>query len=238
MPGVSRTPTRFLRCSSRSCCTSVVRGPGWLVTLLGLFLPAPTERWRMSDVVAGSLFTAQFLSAMTATLAAPAWAGIGARGALALGFAFRATARHYLLRCAHAIRVSPTVVYGLGTLFVLPLTNIAVAAAQPERPRARSAWLTRPGASGAVIAHRRRLLGSVEAWPPRHRPWRWVRGHGTCRLRCTGSAARCPRSTDGADHGGGESSASTTVREGGVSFRHLPPHATMARSGWSVASAS
>ena len=61
---------------------------GMATTLLGPILPALTERWRMSDVVAGSLFTAQFLSAMTATLVAPALAGrIGARGALALGVA-------------------------------------------------------------------------------------------------------------------------------------------------------
>ena len=54
---------------------------------LGPILPALTLRWDMSDVVAGSLFTAQFLSSMSATLVAPALAArIGARWALALGF--------------------------------------------------------------------------------------------------------------------------------------------------------
>ena len=88
---------------------------GMATTLLGPILPALTPRWGMSDVVAGSLFTAQFLSAMTATLVAPALAArIGARGALALGFSLLAAGTFTIGIAPHAIGVVATVVYGLG----------------------------------------------------------------------------------------------------------------------------
>jgi FHS family glucose/mannose:H+ symporter-like MFS transporter len=125
---------------------------GMATTLLGPVLPALTQRWSMSDVVAGSLFTAQFLSAMTATLVAPAVAArIGARGALAVGFSFLSVGIVTIGLASHAIGVIATVVYGLGLGFVLPLTNIAVAAAQPDRAASALNLVNVSWGVGAVI---------------------------------------------------------------------------------------
>ena len=125
---------------------------GMATTLLGPVLPALTQRWSMSDVVAGSLFTAQFLSAMTATLVAPAVAArIGARGALAAGFGLLSVGIVTIGLASHAIGVVATVVYGLGLGFVLPLTNIAVAAAQPDRAASALNLVNVSWGVGAVI---------------------------------------------------------------------------------------
>ena len=125
---------------------------GMATTLLGPILPALTPRWGMSDVVAGSLFTAQFLSAMTATLVAPAIAGrIGARGALAVGFGLLAGGTFTIGIAPHAIGVVATVVYGLGLGLVLPLTNIAIAAIQPDRAASALSLVNVSWGIGAVI---------------------------------------------------------------------------------------
>ncbi len=125
---------------------------GMATTLLGPILPALTTRWGMSDVVAGSLFTAQFLSAMTATLVAPAIAGrIGARGALAVGFGLLAGGTFTIGIAPHAMGVVATVVYGLGLGLVLPLTNIAIAAIQPDRAASALSLVNVSWGIGAVI---------------------------------------------------------------------------------------
>jgi FHS family glucose/mannose:H+ symporter-like MFS transporter len=141
---------------------------GMATTLLGPILPALTERWNMSDVVAGSLFTAQFLSAMTATLVAPALAArTGARGALALGFSFLAVGIGTIGLAPHAIGVVATVVYGVGLGFVLPLTNIAVAAAQPDRAASALSLVNVSWGVGAVIwPIVVRSLGSADSVAP------------------------------------------------------------------------
>ncbi len=125
---------------------------GMATTLLGPILPVLTQRWAMSDVVAGSLFTAQFLSAMTATLVAPAIAArIGARGALALGFTLLAAGTVTIGIAPHAIGVVATVVYGLGLGFVLPLTNMSVAAIRPDRAASALSLVNVSWGLGAVI---------------------------------------------------------------------------------------
>jgi len=125
---------------------------GMATTLLGPILPALTQRWAMSDVIAGSLFTAQFLSSMTATLFAPAIAGrIGARGALALGFTLLAAGTATIGVAPHAIGVVATVVYGLGLGFVLPLTNMSVAAIRPDRAASALSLVNVSWGLGAVI---------------------------------------------------------------------------------------
>jgi fucose permease len=125
---------------------------GMATTLLGPILPALTQRWAMSDVVAGSLFTAQFLSSMTATLFAPAIAArIGARGALALGFTLLAAGTATIGVAPHAIGVVATVVYGLGLGFVLPLTNMSVAAIRPDRAASALSLVNVSWGLGAVI---------------------------------------------------------------------------------------
>jgi fucose permease len=125
---------------------------GMATTLLGPILPALAQRWGMSDVVAGSLFPAQFLSAMTATLVAPTMAGrIGARGALALGFGLLAAGILTIGFAPHAVGVAATVTYGLGLGLVLPLTNIAVAAAQPDRAASALSLVNVSWGVGAVI---------------------------------------------------------------------------------------
>ncbi len=125
---------------------------GMATTLLGPILPALTQRWAMSDVVAGSLFTAQFLSSMTATLVAPATAArIGARGALALGFSLLAAGTFTIGISPHAIGIVATVVYGLGLGFVLPLTNMSVAAIRPDRAASALSLVNVSWGIGAVI---------------------------------------------------------------------------------------
>lgn len=125
---------------------------GMVTTLLGPILPALTVRWGMSDVVAGSLFTAQFLGAMSATLVAPAIAArIGARGALALGFGFLAVGTFTIGIAPHAIGVAATVAYGLGLGLVLPLTNIAIAATHPDRAASALSLVNVSWGIGAVM---------------------------------------------------------------------------------------
>jgi MFS transporter, FHS family, glucose/mannose:H+ symporter len=125
---------------------------GMATTLLGPILPALTTRWGMSDVVAGSLFTAQFLSSMTATLIAPGLAArIGARGAIALGFSLLAMGTFTIGLASHAIGVGATVIYGLGLGFVLPLTNIAIAALRPDRAASALSLVNVSWGVGAVI---------------------------------------------------------------------------------------
>jgi fucose permease len=106
----------------------------------------------MTDVVAGSLFTAQFLSSMTATLVAPAIAArIGARGALALGFGLLAVGTFTIGIASHPVGVAATVVYGLGLGLVLPLTNIAIAATHPDRAASALSLVNVSWGIGAVI---------------------------------------------------------------------------------------
>jgi FHS family glucose/mannose:H+ symporter-like MFS transporter len=125
---------------------------GMVTTLLGPILPALTTRWGMSDVVAGGLFTAQFLGSMSATLVAPAIAArIGARGALALGFSFLAAGTFTIGVAPHAIGVAATVTYGLGLGLVLPLTNIAIAATHPDRAASALSLVNVSWGIGAVI---------------------------------------------------------------------------------------
>jgi MFS transporter, FHS family, glucose/mannose:H+ symporter len=125
---------------------------GMATTLLGPILPALTTRWGMSDVVAGSLFTAQFLSSMTATLIAPGLAArIGARGAIALGFSLLAMGTFTIGLASHSIGVVATVIYGLGLGFVLPLTNIAIAALRPNRAASALSLVNVSWGVGAVI---------------------------------------------------------------------------------------
>jgi MFS transporter, FHS family, glucose/mannose:H+ symporter len=125
---------------------------GMATTLLGPILPALTVRWAMTDVVAGSLFTAQFLSSMTATLVAPAIAArIGARGALALGFGFLAAGTFTIGIASHPVGVAATVAYGLGLGLVLPLTNIAIAATHPDRAASALSLVNVSWGIGAVI---------------------------------------------------------------------------------------
>jgi len=125
---------------------------GMATTLLGPILPALTTRWGISDIIAGSLFTAQFLSAMTATLVAPALAArIGARGALALGFVLIAAGTVTIGIAPHAIGVVATAAYGLGLGLVLPLTNIAIAAIQPDRAASALSLVNVSWGIGAVI---------------------------------------------------------------------------------------
>ena len=125
---------------------------GMATTLLGPILPALTVRWAMTDVVAGSLFTAQFLSSMTATLVAPAIAArIGARGALALGFGFLAVGTFTIGIASHPVGMAATVAYGLGLGLVLPLTNIAIAATHPDRAASALSLVNVSWGIGAVI---------------------------------------------------------------------------------------
>ena len=125
---------------------------GMATTLLGPILPALTLRWGMSDVVAGSLFTAQFLSSMSATLVAPTLAArVGARWALALGFTLLALGIATIGVAPHAVGVAATITYGLGLGLVLPLTNIAVAAAEPDRAASALNLVNVSWAVGAVV---------------------------------------------------------------------------------------
>ena len=208
---------------------------GMATTLLGPILPALTERWRMSDVVAGSLFTAQFLSAMTATLVAPALAGrIGARGALALGFTLLAMGIVTIGLAPHAIGVLATVVYGLGLGFVLPLTNIAVAAAQPNRAASALSLVNVSWGVGAVIwPIAVRSLGSVEsvAAPTSALAMACAVMALACRVVIPAALLSAPRSTDSADHGGAKAPPPLLSEKAEAPSPHLPPHATMARSG-------
>ena len=91
----------------------------------------------MSDVVAGSLFTAQFLSSMTATLVAPATQRGSAHAVLSRSVSACSRRTFTIGISPHAIGVVATVVYGLGLGFVLPLTNMSVAAIRPIAPPAR-----------------------------------------------------------------------------------------------------
>jgi MFS transporter, FHS family, glucose/mannose:H+ symporter len=207
---------------------------GMATTLLGPILPALTERWRMSDVVAGSLFTAQFLSAMTATLVAPALAGrIGARGALALGFTLLAMGIVTIGLAPHAIGVLATVVYGLGLGFVLPLTNIAVAAAQPDRAASALNLVNVSWGVGAVIwPIAVRSLGSVEsvAAPTSALAMACAVMAIACRVVIPAALLSVRRSTDGADHGGAKAPPPQLSPKAEALSPQLPRHATKARS--------
>src|SRR5690606_1829848 len=60
---------------------------GMATTLLGPLLPALAARWAMSDAAAGALFTAQFLSSTTLTIASGAvTARLGSGRTLGAGF--------------------------------------------------------------------------------------------------------------------------------------------------------
>jgi fucose permease len=208
---------------------------GMATTLLGPILPALTERWRMSDVVAGTLFTAQFLSAMTATLVAPALAGrIGARGALALGFTLLAVGIVTIGLAPHAIGVLATVVYGLGLGVVLPLTNIAVAAAQPDRAASALNLVNVSWGVGAVIwPIAVRSLGSVEsvAAPTSALAMACAVMAIACRVVIPAALLSVRRLTDGADHGGAKALPPQLSAKAEAPSPQLPRHATMARSG-------
>jgi fucose permease len=185
-------------------------------TLLGPILPALTERWDMSDVVAGSLFTAQFLSAMTATLVAPALAArIGARGALALGFSFLAVGIGTIGLAPHAIGVVATVVYGLGLGFVLPLTNIAVAAARPDRAASALNLVNVSWGVGAVIwPIVVRSLGSADSVtaPTSVLAMACALMAIACRLVVPRALLATSRDHGGADRGGADHSGANRLR--------------------------
>lgn len=125
---------------------------GMATTMLGPLLPLLTARWHITDAAAGTLFSAQFLSSMTATVLSPtAAAKIGSRSALALGFLLMGLGAGIVGVAPFGVGVAGTAMYGLGLGLVLPLTNIVVAALLPMRAASALSLVNVSWGVGAVL---------------------------------------------------------------------------------------
>jgi len=124
---------------------------GIVTTLLGAILPLISQRWSLSTVQAGQLFSWQFASATIATVTSawvfqkrafkmPILIGI-ALSLLGVGFLSRVDWQfgRYCIAC-----------YGAGLGLSLPALNLAVSEANPGRRAASLSWLNAFWAAGAV----------------------------------------------------------------------------------------
>jgi len=106
---------------------------GIVTTMLGAILPLLTSRWNLSDVQAGRLFTAQFLSAVTGSfIASRVLARWGTARAVGTGMLLIAVGVSATGMDKVALGVAGICIFGLGLGFALPATNLLAAEMVPE----------------------------------------------------------------------------------------------------------
>jgi fucose permease len=121
-------------------------------TVLGPLLPLLAARWGLSDVAAGSLFSAQFTGQLTATtVSALITARLGTSGTFALGYALIAAGVGGLGVVPAALSWPATLVYGLGLGCVLPVTNNVAAAMSPGRESSALSLVNVSWGVGAMV---------------------------------------------------------------------------------------
>lgn len=125
---------------------------GMVTTLLGPVLPLLIARWKLDDVHAGLLFTAQFTaSVLGVLLSSRLLMRYGYRSCLVLGFACMGAGVAALGTGPWTLGMIAAGVYGLGLGLTIPATNLLVAEANPLRSSAALSLLNLAWGAGAVL---------------------------------------------------------------------------------------
>lgn len=107
---------------------------GVATTLLGTGLPAITQRLHLTDLQAGYLFAAQFLSSTAgAVLSGRLSVSIGFKRTLVAGFALIAAGIAVLGTSPWPVCLIAVSLYGMGLGIAIPACNLQIADAYPER---------------------------------------------------------------------------------------------------------
>ncbi len=110
---------------------------GIVNTMLGPLLPWLTERWQLSDVAAGSLFTIQFAGGLAGGAVSGALAArYGTGTILATGHTLMAGGLASVAGGSYLVGAIGIAVAGLGLGLVIPTTNLMSARLSPHRPAA------------------------------------------------------------------------------------------------------
>jgi FHS family glucose/mannose:H+ symporter-like MFS transporter len=125
---------------------------GMVTTLLGPILPSLSARWRLDDLHAGLLFTAQFAASVVGVLLSSLiLMRRGYRVCLVLGFACMGLGVAGLVLGSWTVGMISAAVYGLGLGLTIPATNLLVAEANPHRSAAALSLLNLAWGMGAVL---------------------------------------------------------------------------------------
>ncbi len=124
---------------------------GIVTTLLGAILPLISQRWSLSTVQAGQLFSWQFASATIATVTS-AWVfqKRAFKMPILIGIALSLLGVAFLSRVDWQFGRYCIACYGVGLGLSLPALNLAVSEANPVRRAASLSWLNAFWAAGAV----------------------------------------------------------------------------------------
>lgn len=123
-----------------------------VTTLLGPVLPLLIARWKLDDVHAGLLFTAQFIASVLGVLLS-SWllSRRGYKACLVLGFACMGVGVAALGGGSWTVGMAAAGTYGLGLGLTIPATNLLVAEANPLRSSAALSLLNLAWGAGAVL---------------------------------------------------------------------------------------
>jgi FHS family glucose/mannose:H+ symporter-like MFS transporter len=125
---------------------------GMVTTLLGPILPSLSARWRLDDLHAGLLFTAQFSGSVVGVLLSSLiLTRRGYRACLVPGFVCMGVGVMALVLGSWTIGMISTASYGLGLGLTIPATNLLVAEANPRRSAAALSLLNLAWGLGAVL---------------------------------------------------------------------------------------
>ncbi len=125
---------------------------GMVTTLLGPVLPLLISRWKLDDVHAGLLFTAQFAaSVLGVLLSSPLLTRRGYKSCLVAGFACMGAGVAALGLGSWTLGMIAASAYGLGLGLTIPATNLLVAEANPLRSSAALSLLNLAWGAGAVL---------------------------------------------------------------------------------------
>lgn len=126
---------------------------GVLMTMLGPLLPGFSVRWHLTDVQAGYLFTAQFVSCGLGMIASPALLSrFGYRRTLIAGLLVMAAGVGFLAHAPWAGALAAVCLYGVGFGLNTPAANLFAAEANPENRASALSLLNASWGVGAMAS--------------------------------------------------------------------------------------
>ncbi len=126
---------------------------GIVTTILGPLVPLLTDRWAISNLQAGYLFTAQFMSSLAGVGLSSLLAGrLNFRSLLAAGSAMMGIGVGTIWFLRWPESVAAVCCYGLGLGLIVPTSNILMAEIHRPRPSAALNTLNFAWGLGAVVS--------------------------------------------------------------------------------------
>lgn len=124
---------------------------GIVTTILGPLLPQLSARWHIDDVLAGSLFTAEFVGAILGVVASGAiLPRLGFRRALLIGYLLIGAGTIWLSFAGWHAGLAAVGLVGVGLGLTIPATNLLIAETNPLRRAAAVSILNVVWGFGAV----------------------------------------------------------------------------------------